>query len=76
MGRTVYSIFTDPEKNHKKAPQKGAYIGGSKHLRKQGNYLEDFGRLLGCPAGSDRFTIVIVSWFISPTYGTYPTCLY
>ena len=23
---------------------------------------------LGCPAGSDRFTIVIVSWLISPTY--------
>ena len=28
-------------------------------------------KLLGCPAGSDRFTIVIGSWFISPNfYGT------
>ena len=32
--------------------------------------------VLRCLAGSDRFTIVIVSWVKSPTYGTFlPTYL-
>ncbi len=33
-----------------------------------------FYRLLGCPAGSDRN--YLVSWVVSPIYGTYPTYLY
>ena len=48
-------------------------VGRSRKAHSTPNHLSI---LLGCPAGSDRFTIVIVSWaglVITYVSGTYPT---
>ena len=58
---------------------------GTGHIFTQVGFLAVFGspekrgvfgmlELLGCPAGSDRNKLV--SWFILPILGTYPTYLY
>ena len=48
----------------------GVWESGSPEKRGVFGMLE----LLGCPAGSDRNKLV--SWFILPILGTYPTYLY
>ena len=42
---------------------------------KHPEHMTLLGAILGCPAGFVIVTIVIVSWFISPSYGMYPTYL-